>query len=126
MTTIPLQAVASSTRTSSTTQLPKHWKEIGYRGYSAFLASDNDFMIFRRFGTLNARLLLYLQDQIAVLEGELEDLEATHADPAAADVNNGSFRQDPIPDRKVLLDEILGKVKEYSKRCANKMYGSPS
>ena len=83
-------------------------------------------MIFRRFGTLNARLLLYLQDQIAVLEGNLEDLEATYADPTAADVNNGSFRQDPIPERKVLLDEILGKVKEYSKRCANKTYGSPS
>lgn len=114
MTTIPMQSVTPSQRTSSTVDLPKYWKEIGYRGYSAFLASDNDFMVFRRYGTLNARLLLYLQDQIAVLEGDLEKLEAAHADPAAADVNNGSFRQDPIPGRKILLDKILEKVKEYS------------
>jgi hypothetical protein len=47
---------------------PKPSKEIGYRGLSAFLASDSGFLIFRRFDTLNARLLLYLQDQIVVLE----------------------------------------------------------
>jgi hypothetical protein len=47
---------------------PKAWKKIGYRGFSAFLNLDNDLLIFRRFGKLNIRLLLYLQDEIAVLE----------------------------------------------------------
>ena len=72
----------------------KPWKTIGYRGFSAFLASDTDFLIFRRFGTLNARILLFLQDEITSLEEELERLELFHASPEAADVHNGSFRQE--------------------------------
>jgi hypothetical protein len=115
MTTIPLQEVSLSQATSITVDLPKHWKDIGYRGYYEFLASDNDFMVFRRYGTLNAGLLLYLQDQIAVHEGELRFLEDSHADTDAADVHNGSFQQDMVPERKVLLDKILAKVEEYSK-----------
>jgi len=63
---------------------------------------------------LNVRPLLYLQDQIVILEKELGELEFAHADPTAADVNNGSFRQDPLPEWKILLDKILEKVKEYS------------
>jgi len=49
-----------------------------------------------------------------ILEKELGELEFAHADPTAADVNNGSFRQDPLPEWKILLDKILEKVKEYS------------
>jgi hypothetical protein len=93
----------------------KYWKDVGYRGFSAFLASDDDFLIFRRFGALNARLLLYLQDEIVVLEEQLRRLEEKHAHPTAADIHNGSFRQEALPERKALLDTISKKVREYSK-----------
>jgi hypothetical protein len=93
----------------------KPWKEVGYRGFSAFLASDNDFLIFRRFGSVNARLLLYLQDEIAVLEKDLEELEDLHAQDSAVDIHNGSFRQDVLPARTRLLESLNVKVRQYSK-----------
>jgi hypothetical protein len=99
---------------SSRIKRRKPWKEIGYRGFSAFLASDNDFLVFRRFGAINARLLLYLQDEIAVLEQDLEHLEILHSQDSAIDIHNGSFRQETLPQRKKLLDTLLVKVKEYS------------
>jgi hypothetical protein len=92
----------------------KIWKEIGYRGLSAFLASDNDFLTFRRFGRLNARLLLYLQDEITVLEEKLEKLEEEHMVDSAEDVHHGSFRKEALPERKYLLEEIKVKILEYS------------
>ncbi|PSN71195.1 hypothetical protein BS50DRAFT_673814 [Corynespora cassiicola Philippines] len=92
----------------------KPWKTIGYRGFSAFLASDDDFLVFRQFGTLNARILLLLQDEIAELEKELEDVEECHSGPGSQDVHNGSFRQDPVLERKRLLNKIRIKVREYN------------
>jgi hypothetical protein len=96
----------------------KPWKSIGYRGFSAFLASDNDFLIFRRFGAINARLLLYLQDEICVLEKELEDLEDLHAQDDARDIHNGSFRHEELPARTKLLEALNVKVREYSKTAS--------
>jgi hypothetical protein len=92
----------------------KPWKEIGYRGFSAFLASDNDFLIFRRFGAINARLLLYLQDEIAVLEEELEELEAECVAKNAEDIHNGSFRLEALPERTEILEALNMKVRQYS------------
>ncbi|KAF1851126.1 uncharacterized protein K460DRAFT_412737 [Cucurbitaria berberidis CBS 394.84] len=97
----------------ASTQL-KPWEEIGYRGFSAFLASDNDFLIFRRFGSLNARLLLYLQDEISVLEADLEDLEAKYVVDGAKDIHNGSFRQEALPERTALLATLNIKVRQYN------------
>ncbi|KAF9695172.1 hypothetical protein EKO04_007093 [Ascochyta lentis] len=114
MTTINLQQPVISARTSSSDPKIKNWKDVGYRGYSAFLASDDDFMIYRRFGTLNARLLLRLQDQIAELEERLEALEKEHAGPTAPDTNNGTFRNDPLLERKAILDEMNSRVREYN------------
>ena len=93
----------------------KPWKEVGYRGFSAFIASDNDFLLFRRFDAINARLLLYLQDKIAVLEEELEDLENTNSREEAGDIHNGSFRREALPERTALLEELDVLVGRYSK-----------
>jgi hypothetical protein len=75
----------------------------------AFLASDSDFLIFRRFDTLNASLLLYLQDQIVVLEGRLEKLEDEHMADDAADMHHGSFRHDGLLERTQLFETLNGK-----------------
>ena len=102
-------------RSSTPKKCFKPWKVIGYRGFSAFLASDNDFLIFRRFGTLSARILLQLQDEITILEEKLEKLEAEHASVEAKDIHNGSFRQEALPERPKLLADIHIKIKQYSK-----------
>jgi len=100
--------------TSPVRQRSKPWKKVGYRGFSAFLASDNDFLIFRRFGSVNARLLLYLQDGIAVLESKLEDLEDLHAQDSAVDIYNRLFYWEALPARTRLLEQLNVKVRQYS------------
>ena len=42
----------------------KPWKYTGYQSFSAFVASDNDFFVSRKFAALSARVLLGLQDQL--------------------------------------------------------------
>lgn len=71
---------------SSEELIVKPWKDVGFRGFAAFLASDNDFPVFRKFGVLNARLFLYFQDDIAVFEEELKDLEDQHTGLGTPDI----------------------------------------
>jgi hypothetical protein len=47
------------------------WKYTGYRIFSRWMATDNDFLIVRRFGNLNARIILSMQDDIVQLEEQL-------------------------------------------------------
>ncbi|KAF2281537.1 uncharacterized protein EI97DRAFT_463847 [Westerdykella ornata] len=94
--------------------LRKPWKYLGYRSYSSFLASDDNFLVFRRFGDLNARVLLYLQDQIVRLEERLEELDTLHSAKTAPDIHNGSFRLEPVPERSKILEELHPKLKEYN------------
>jgi hypothetical protein len=92
----------------------KPWKYIGYRGFTTFLDSDDNFLVFRRYGILNTRLLLYLQDKIAVAEKELEDIDIRFAKKETGNVNNGSFRQEMIGERARVLEQIHDLIKEYS------------
>jgi len=101
----------------------KPWKYIGYRGYSKFISSDDDFFVVRRFDTLSARVALALQDEIAVLEEELNEIDEVHSKRESPDVNNGALRDD-IPDRKLLVDRAANKLRKYSKlhddlQCSN-------
>ena len=47
----------------------------GYPLLAAFLDSNENFMIYRRFGFLHARLLLYKQDELRSMEEELNDMD---------------------------------------------------
>ena len=96
----------------------KAWKYLGYRSFCEFVSSDEDFFVLRRFGTLSARVLLSLQDQLATLEGRLEDIEQPLRQRATPDVNNGSFRQDSQAQRKEIISEAQRVLREYSK-CLN-------
>ena len=91
------------------------WKYVGYRGFSTFLASDNDFLILRRFGTLHARVLLALQDQICVLEETLNSIDREASRKEAPHIHNGSFRTDQVQNRMDLILQIDKKLREYSR-----------
>lgn len=91
----------------------KPWKYIGIKGYSEFIASDNDFFVLRRFDILNARLALLLQDEISELENELGVLDKKYSDMDAEDVNNGTFRED-VEERSELMGILKKKLKRYS------------
>ena len=103
--------------------LKKPWKYLGYPVYAKFIASDDDFYIFRRFEDLNVRALLSLQDQVVVLEGKLNALDDQHSRKKSPDVDNGTFRND-LTERAVLLDSITEKLQQYSKKLTqNKQRG---
>lgn len=98
----------------STEYEEKQWKYVGYRGFCKFLASDDDFLILRRFGNLSIRVLLALQDELVDLEGQLETIENTLARFDAPDAHNGSFRQETVECRHELIREIDRKLRSYS------------
>jgi len=101
----------------------KPWKFIGYNGYSKFIASDNDFLILRRFGTLSTRVALALQDEIVELEERVKECDAAYSRRDAEDVNNGTFRDD-LPDRKQLLQVIGKRIISYSKDISSWVHRS--
>ena len=48
------------------------WRYSEYRGLSIWAASDDTLIL--RFDILNARVILYLQDEIVRIESDLEEL----------------------------------------------------
>lgn len=101
----------------------KPWKYIGYRGYAKIISSDNDFLIFRRFDALSARVALALQDEVAMVEEELDDIDTARSKPASEDVNNRLLRHD-LPDRARLLGSAAKKLRTYSKLRREILQGS--
>ncbi len=91
----------------------KLWKYIRYKGYAKFIASDNDFYIVRKFALLNTRVTLALQDQIAVLETDLDELDAQYSKRDADNPHNESFR-DNREDRTELIEKLTRKLAKYS------------
>ncbi|KAL8664456.1 MAG: hypothetical protein Q9202_003006 [Teloschistes flavicans] len=81
----------------------------GYPRLSAFIASDKNFALFRRFGELHARILLYKQDELIELEHKLNDLDA--AEQTAFHLN--SRRDDQNLARKALITEIEARLHVY-------------
>lgn len=90
----------------------KPWKYIGYKDFAAFVASDEDFFVLRRFDRLHSRVLLALQADIAWLEESLDVLDARLSAKDARDVDNGSVREDQH-DRKALLSRISQQLRNY-------------
>ena len=81
----------------------------GYPALAAFMngSPSHTFQIYRRFGTLNARCLLYMQDELCELEGILCGYDATQHSSA-------SRRYDQHPERGNLIAYITPKLAEYS------------
>ena len=76
----------------------KAWKHVGYSGFSAWIASSNDFFHVRRFGAVGARSLLWMQDQITRLEERLEEIDSKlRRCPEDFLGRNDSFRFDSDP-----------------------------
>jgi hypothetical protein len=92
----------------------------GYPLLAAFLDSDENFMVYRRFGFLHARLLLQKQDELRVMEEALDEMDRKDAngedsqvlqcreeDEARADQHSGA--------RKSLLGRIEDTLLKYGK-----------
>ncbi|KAF8857185.1 hypothetical protein BDZ45DRAFT_789262 [Acephala macrosclerotiorum] len=85
----------------------------GYPRLAALLDCDENFMVYRRFGYLQARLLLYKQDVLRQLEGNLDrmdEVDEARNPKALRSRQDGDFL---IPDRKEFFAEVEAKFKEY-------------
>jgi hypothetical protein len=92
----------------------KPWKYLGYREYSNYIASDEDYLILRRFGCLHIRVLLMLQDELVELENRLAELDASLAARDYVDVHNGSFREETSETRLDTIHEIERRLRNYN------------
>ena len=99
---------------------PRHLS--GYPSFAEFIAKDKDAAIYRSFGNLSARSLLYQQSELHQLEWKLEELDREDA----KDIDNVNAQKaarqwkhyaedssDQGRARKALQAEIKVKIKEY-------------
>lgn len=73
------------------------------------MASDKNFVLFRRFAELHARILLYKQDELVEMEQRLDKLDAEEQTP----YHLASRRDDRNHSRKALVSEIESKLSAY-------------
>ena len=93
----------------------KPWKYEGYPGFARWMASSDDFFVLRRFGQMNTRVLLLMQDRITRKEEELLNLDKLARSGPDIDGVSNSLRHDPQEEREMILDELKDQLKEYSK-----------
>lgn len=92
----------------------------GYPRISAYIDSDSDTALFRRFGILHARSLLYKQVELTELEAQLDKLDEEDEGKPGADpnkwrlghsisLNDGQMNE----KRRDLMKKIDEKLEEY-------------
>lgn len=86
----------------------------GYPELVKYLASDQSLPIVRRFDRLTLRVMLRLQDEITEIEEQLDAIDKSQMSrDVAEDTNNGTFRDDPVPERTWLLQIAHEKLERY-------------
>lgn len=81
------------------------------------MASEDDFFLFRRFGDLNSRTILWMQDRITRLEADVKRLdESVEKSPLENKLRNDSFRWDEqwLKPRHALMAELSQLLHHYS------------
>ncbi|TVY21064.1 hypothetical protein LARI1_G001244 [Lachnellula arida] len=86
----------------------------GYPRLAALLDSDENFLLYRRFGYLQARLLLHKQDQLRELEVELNDWDKIDEVRAPRWLRSREMGDVKNTKRKELLEHIEKMFLEYS------------
>ncbi|KAH7092552.1 hypothetical protein FB567DRAFT_576913 [Paraphoma chrysanthemicola] len=72
-------------------------KHEGYQSLSTWMASDDDFFVFRRFESLEKRRILWKQDRICTVEAELELLDDIAEEP---EEENGDWYHEAMDSSK--------------------------
>ena len=91
----------------------------GYPQLTAFLNSDDDFLIARKYGFLRTRLLLYRQDELSVLEKGLLKLDNEDKQNRKRALQSRKYDEETDDNsentRKALMVKIADKLKDYGK-----------
>lgn len=80
-----------------------------------WMSSDEDFFVLRKFETVGARVLLFMQDQIVALEEKLQQQDDDCKKAAKDLADSGTFRQDRHPQRGKILHELSCMLERYRK-----------
>ena len=98
----------------------------GYPQLTAFINSDDNFLIARKYGYLRSRLLLYRQDELSVLEKGLLALDKDDQEHRELALHSRKYDEenddDPETGRKTLMKKIDDKLKEYGKAPTTKPF----
>ncbi|KAL9079449.1 MAG: hypothetical protein Q9157_001658 [Trypethelium eluteriae] len=86
-----------------------------YPHLAAFLDSDENFMVYRRFGYLQSRLLLEKQDELRKLERKLDLIDDYNktANPTLLQMRDLTEEEGAAP-RRALFTQIEERFREYS------------
>ena len=93
---------------------------VGYGKIAAVEDLDTDFLICRKFGFLQKYALLYLQDELVEMQGDLERLdrwEFSDGDPKKL-ISRRRDRAVGGSRRQELIAKLHAKLKQYSKSRA--------
>ncbi|KAL8774012.1 MAG: hypothetical protein Q9194_004152 [Teloschistes cf. exilis] len=96
-------------------------KRRGYSELASTVSSQDDAVpkpVYRKFETLNNRILLYLQEEISELEASLEELDATITAEERHAVDAG---RSPRTDAK-FASQLYQRRVELTERCAGKIH----
>ncbi|KAM7216771.1 hypothetical protein V8F06_007881 [Rhypophila decipiens] len=81
----------------------------GYPRLAAFINSDRDFVMFRSFGALHARILLHKQDELIELESNIEEVDQQEN----TEYFLATRREDRNERRRLLLLQAEQRLYEY-------------
>lgn len=117
-------------RSRSREKRTKPYKYAGYPAFCRYIASDNDGFLFRRFGELNARVLLNMQNDIEAVEAELAQLDRAIKLDERENARLDSLQADKAPNalyprRARLLEDVQEMLHRYSESHAFRMARPP-
>jgi hypothetical protein len=93
--------------------LPVNQCHMGYPRLAAFLDSDESFMVYRRFGYIQARLLLEKQDDLQKLEKKLDEYDDSVKQNLPKNLRMRDLKPADAEPRQRILDELEGKFLQY-------------
>jgi hypothetical protein len=96
----------------------------GYPSLATLLKSHENFMIYRRFGYLQARLLLEKQSELCALERTLDQLDRKEAQEDARQPMTRDLSDDRLSRRNGVLNLIGEKFCSYGEYNSNLKIGA--
>ncbi|KAI9679698.1 MAG: hypothetical protein M1822_007304 [Bathelium mastoideum] len=88
---------------------------IGYPRLAAFLDSDENFMIYRRFGYAGSRLLLHKQAELQKLEAAMIEMDEDDERDRPGCLQSVDLESDPSSPRARLMKDLETKYDEWGK-----------
>ena len=115
MSSTPPYGVAAQSEPTKVEIKKQTWKYTGYKGYASWVASSDAFFHVRKFATLNARVILALQDEVSVLEEKLLELDITHSSKECGVIKMDlSEKTKKKTERVDTVKSLKKKLPEYS------------